>query len=168
MPDGVRPDSPVKLIDGGYNGKRPTYWVVGTSVFAGGTHFGGTSSFRFVEPVGLDYVAEQVLPRETVSRIKLGASIERCPLIVTRHVGAVAWLKLRGIIGDVREHVTPDDIRGRVVVGNLPVALAALCSKYGAIDLPQLQPEDRGRDLTPDEMDAAGATLRWFHVVEVE
>jgi len=167
LPDGVRPDSPVKQIDGGYNGKRPSYWIVGTTVFAEGTFFGNNSRFDFLSDDALDRVAEEILPPGTLSRVRLGGSVGQPPLIVTRHAGAIKWLRLHGVEGDVVSHVTPDDIRGRVVVGNLPVALAALCSKYGAVDLPDLRPEDRGRDLAPEEMDSAGAILRWFMITEL-
>lgn len=89
-------------------------------------------------------------------------------LIVSRHAGAVAWLKQHGITGTVMQHVTPDDITSMIVVGNLPVSMAALCSEYGTIDLPDLTADQRGKDLSPDEMDAAGATLRWFAIEELD
>ena len=61
-------------------------------------------------------------------------------------------------------HATPDQVRGRVVYGVLPLHLAAESAEVWSIDLPGLRPEDRGRDLSPAEMDAAGATLRGYRV----
>jgi len=85
-------------------------------------------------------------------------------LIISRHPGVVAWLAARGITGEVVAHATPDLVRGRDVIGVLPLALAAEAGTVTSIDLPGLQPEQRGRDLTPAEMDSAGAILRRYCV----
>jgi len=97
---------------------------------------------------------------------QLAAAMKREPetVIVSRHAGAVAWLAAQGITGTVIEQATADDVRGKVVVGNLPLDLAAEAHQVGSIDLPGLLREQRGRDLTPAEMNAAGATLRWYVV----
>lgn len=88
-------------------------------------------------------------------------------LIVSRHAGAVEWLRMRGITGPVVTHATPEDVRGRDVVGNLPLALAAEALTVTTIDLPDLPPEQRGKDLSPEEMDAAGACLATYQVARV-
>ena len=86
-------------------------------------------------------------------------------VIVSRHAGAVEWLESRrGITGKVIAHAAPEDVRGKVVIGALPLHLAALAERVGSIDMPQLAAADRGRDLTPEEMDAAGAHLSWYVV----
>jgi len=73
---------------------------------------------------------------------------ERETVIVTRHAGAVAWLAEQGVTGEVIAHVTaPAQITGKVVIGALPLHLAALAAKVGSIDLPNLPAEQRGRDL---------------------
>ena len=86
-------------------------------------------------------------------------------LIITRHAGAVEWLRRRGIEGEVIAHATPDQVRGRICYGVLPLNLAALASEVWAIDMPDLEAADRGRDLTPKEMDAAGAELFCYVVL---
>ena len=86
-------------------------------------------------------------------------------LIITRHAGAVEWLRRRGIEGEVIAHATPDQVRGRICYGVLPLNLAALASEVWAIDMPDLEAADRGRDLTPDEMDSAGAELVCYVVL---
>lgn len=101
---------------------------------------------------------EQVLQDNMVFR-RLDQAI-----IVSRHAGAIEWLRRRGFTGDVLEHVTEDDVRDKVVVGALPLHLAALARRVVSIDMPGLTPDQRGKDLTPDEMDAAGARLRWYAV----
>jgi CRISPR-associated protein Csx16 len=90
-------------------------------------------------------------------------------LIVSRHAGAVEWLKLHGITGEVVGHITdPRQVMGKVVYGILPLHLAALAAKVVVIDLPGLQADQRGKDLTPEEMDAAGAVMSTYRVRRVE
>ena len=88
-------------------------------------------------------------------------------VIVSRHAGAVEWLRRQGIAGTVIEQATADDVAGKVVIGNLPMHLAAEAHQVGSIDLPGLAREQRGRDLTPEEMDVAGACVRWYIVAAV-
>jgi len=86
-------------------------------------------------------------------------------VIVTRHAGAVEWLRLRhGITGRVITHAEATDVADKIVIGVLPLHLAALAARVISIDLPGLRPDQRGKDLTPDEMDEAGATLEIYHV----
>jgi CRISPR-associated protein Csx16 len=86
-------------------------------------------------------------------------------IIVSRHSGAVEWLRRQGITGDVVQHVTDvTQIAGKRVVGALPLHLACHAAAVGSIDMPSLRPEQRGQDLTPAEMDAAGAVIRWYVV----
>lgn len=88
-------------------------------------------------------------------------------VIVTRHAGAVEWLAQRGYTGPVIEQATVEDVRGKAVIGNLPMHLAAEAAIVGNIDIPNLTREQRGQDLTPEEMRAAGAVLRWY-AIEVQ
>lgn len=85
-------------------------------------------------------------------------------LIVTRHAGLVEWLAQRGIMGEVIAHATPEQVGGRHVVGALPMHLAALAASVTVVDLPGLTPDQRGKDLTPAEMDAASASLTRYVV----
>ena len=86
-------------------------------------------------------------------------------VIVTRHSGAVEWLARHGISGQVIAHVSdPAQVAGKAVVGSLPLHLAALADRVGSIDMPGLRADQRGQDLTPEEMDAAGAVINWYEV----
>lgn len=87
-------------------------------------------------------------------------------VIVTRHQGAVEWLKSQGIEGKVISHADADAVRGKVVIGNIPLNLAALAAVVMSIEMPNIKPEDRGRDLTSDEMIAAGAQLRAYVIFD--
>jgi len=93
-------------------------------------------------------------------RVALGADT----VIVTRHTGLVAWLAQHGISGNVVDHATASDVRGKHVIGALPLHLAALAAKVTVVDMPNLPAEKRGQDLTPDEMDSAGAALKSYQV----
>ncbi len=97
--------------------------------------------------------------------IKSGHPIKYGRVIITRHQGLVEWLRLRGIEGEVIAHATEDDIIGKDVIGNLPLHLASAALSVTVVDMPNLSPELRGQDLSPEQMDEAGATLRRYVVV---
>jgi CRISPR-associated protein Csx16 len=88
---------------------------------------------------------------------------------VTRHAGAREWAARRGITVDrMVSHIDPADVApGDVVIGSLPVHLAAeVCERGGrymhlSLDLP---PELRGVELTPSDMDNAGARIEEFFI----
>lgn len=85
-------------------------------------------------------------------------------LIVTRHSGLVEWLRQHGITGRVVEQANAETVRGRRVIGVLPLHLAAEAAEVVVVDMPRLRPEQRGQDLTPAEMDEAGAALTTYVV----
>ncbi|MFP4696161.1 CRISPR-associated protein Csx16 [Thiohalospira sp.] len=88
---------------------------------------------------------------------------------VTRHSGAVEWAQRRGLVVDWQvDHLDPAELdAGDRVIGTLPVHLAAaVCERGGwylhlSLDLP---PELRGRELTADDMETAGARLEAYRV----
>lgn len=76
------------------------------------------------------------------------------PVVVTRHPALVELLRERGMIragARVIEHATEEDVRGRWVIGVLPLRLAALARYVTEIEL-RLTPEDRGRELTIERL----------------
>lgn len=90
-------------------------------------------------------------------------------VIVSRHAGVVAWLTERGITGEVIPHVSkPEQIEGTVLYGNVPFNLAVLAARLLIVELPNLTAEQRGKDLSPTEMDEAGARLVEYRVQIVE
>ncbi|MCC6658160.1 MAG: CRISPR-associated protein Csx16 [Rhodocyclaceae bacterium] len=88
---------------------------------------------------------------------------------VTRHPGAAEWARRQGLQADVllahldTEKVSPGD----TVVGTLPVNLAARVCARGArylhlsLELPGVL---RGRELSADELEAAGAIIEQYHI----
>jgi CRISPR-associated protein Csx16 len=88
---------------------------------------------------------------------------------ITRHPGALDWLEDQAIAVDqVIDHLDPDTVRaGDVVIGSLPVNLAAQVCERGArylhlsLDLPAWA---RGRELSVEEMREYGARVEEFRV----
>lgn len=71
-------------------------------------------------------------------------------LIITRHEALVSYLIEERITGEdtpVISHASPDQIRGKHIIGVLPPALAVYAAKITEVPL-HLTPEDRGQDLT--------------------
>lgn len=64
----------------------------------------------------------------------------------------------------VRAEVTADDVRGKHVVGNLPLHLAVLCASVTVIEFAGAPP--RGAEYTEEDMAAAGARLARYAVVQ--
>jgi CRISPR-associated protein Csx16 len=91
---------------------------------------------------------------------------------VTRHPGAVEWATKNGFAGvDVVNHFDPKVVNvGDKVIGNLPVDLAAVVCRRGGeyhhlvLDLP---PEARGKELSAEDMDAYGAKVQRFDVIDL-
>jgi len=70
-------------------------------------------------------------------------------IVVTRHPALVALLQERGLIEEgvrVIPHATPQDVRGKHVIGILPLSLAALAASVTEIPL-NLSAELRGKEL---------------------
>ena len=88
-------------------------------------------------------------------------------VIVTRHPALVALLRERGIEGRVLTHASPEDVRGRHVVGVLPLHLAALADLV-TVPVMELRPEDRGRELTLEEVRERFRGLETYSVKKVD
>lgn len=94
--------------------------------------------------------------------------------IVSRHVGAVEWIQAAldepGAV--VRSHLNGQSFgRGDTVVGVLPLRWAGLICASGARVLSldaDLLPQQRGRELSPAELDLACARLIEYHVARVD
>lgn len=85
-------------------------------------------------------------------------------LIVTRHPGAVAWLNYRGIYGTQVAHLDLSKVTTPTrIVGVLPIPIVAEALAMGhevlILVLPAIASSERGYELTPAEMDMAGAKL---------
>ena len=65
----------------------------------------------------------------------------------------------------ILESATPDDVRGKVVFGNLPLHLAALAAQVVAVEFAGAAP--RGAEYGIEEMRAAGARLAYYGVISL-
>jgi len=89
-------------------------------------------------------------------------------IIVTRHAAAVEFIRQqRPEFADapVFSEVSAEDVRGKVVAGNLPLHLAAEAETVFAIAF--TGPPPRGREYTLADMRAAGAHLVALKVTKV-
>lgn len=93
---------------------------------------------------------------------------ETAPVITFANESILAWLAEKGVSGDHREYVRPDDILHRHVYGHLPYWLASYADAVSEVTLPKLDRDDRARfnrgELTVQEMDAAGAYIATYRV----
>lgn len=88
---------------------------------------------------------------------------------VSRHPGAVDWAQRHGLRVDAWVmHLDPQKVgAGDTVIGSLPLHLAAAVCARGArflhltLDIPA---EWRGRELSADDLETAGARLEEFGV----
>ncbi len=89
-------------------------------------------------------------------------------IIVSRHPAAVEFIRttLTATAGaPVKEQVGPDDVRGKIVVGNLPLHLAALAAQVVVVEFTGAPP--RGQEYGIAEMRAAGARLARYTVAAI-
>ena len=95
----------------------------------------------------------------------------RIAWFVSRHPGAIEWAKRQGLAIDRWvEHLDPATVNaGDIVIGTLPVNLAADVCKRGARYLHlslKLPTEWRGRELTMHQLLNCSAELKAFHIEE--
>lgn len=90
--------------------------------------------------------------------------------LVSRHLGAVAWIREQGIAIDRHvEHLDVEQVQaGDCVIGTLPIQLAAaVCARganYWHLSV-QLPFELRGQELDSDTLTRLGARLEAFTVL---
>lgn len=93
--------------------------------------------------------------------------------IITRHPAVVPWLKKIGFDGEVIPHLREEDIQtGETYVGVLPVPLIKKIldaeGEFILISLPDVALGQRGQELTPKDMIAAGACLHRISMIGME
>ncbi|WP_048151080.1 CRISPR-associated protein Csx16 [Methanolacinia paynteri] len=85
-------------------------------------------------------------------------------IIVTRHPGAVEWLRSKGYTGNTLPHIAEQDIRkGYIYIGVLPIPMVKKIldtgSRFILLVLPDIAFSQRGQEMSPEEMTGAGACL---------
>jgi|LSQX01.3.fsa_nt_gb putative CRISPR-associated protein (TIGR02620 family) len=87
-------------------------------------------------------------------------------VVVTRHAGLVSYLENEGFIprfSRVMAHATPEDIRGRHVIGVLPLHLAAEAASVTEVPL-SLPAELRGVELSEAQVRKFAGAPRTYRV----
>lgn len=90
--------------------------------------------------------------------------------IVTRHPGALEWLaRHHPELGnaEIISHASAGDLEDSIVIGVLPVNLAALCPEYWHMSM-NVPPEYRGKELSADEMETFGCKIERYVIRKVE
>lgn len=92
-------------------------------------------------------------------------------IIVTRHPGAVAWLFAKGFRGEIVTHLEPETIGpGNTYIGVLPIPMIQRIidagSRFFLLVMPEVTLAQRDREMSPEEMDEAGAKL--LEVMRIE
>lgn len=90
-------------------------------------------------------------------------------IIVTRHPALIEYLEEMKIIdGNERviTHATEDDVRGKDVIGVLPLSLASLANSVTEVTL-NLTPEMRGRELTLEEVRSVAGDVTTYTVIKL-
>lgn len=75
-------------------------------------------------------------------------------IVVTRHSALIEFLRERGLVGDdvrVIAQASPEDVRGKHVIGVLPLHLAALADRVTVVDI-ATPPELRGVELSLQQL----------------
>lgn len=94
--------------------------------------------------------------------------------LVSRHPGALAWMRGQLVCGPFKEHQHLDEgfrvAPGDWVCGVLPLAWVVRLHAQGAVpwvlDV-QVPRHLRGQELEPAQLDALGATLVQYHAAEL-
>ncbi len=100
------------------------------------------------------------------SRLLVSASKKEKTMIylVTRHAGAIEWLRAKGYDGVAEPHLEKHQITGgNLYIGVLPIPMVKEIldagSRFFLLVLPDIASAQRGQEMTPEETDRAGAGL---------
>lgn len=90
-------------------------------------------------------------------------------ILITRHPDVIKLLKELKVIDSettIIDHATAEDIKGKEVIGILPIDLAAHCSKVHSI-IWNIPIEARGRDWTYEETKRYYSGIKTYIVREI-
>jgi putative CRISPR-associated protein (TIGR02620 family) len=105
----------------------------------------------------------------------IGEIIMTKNIIVSRHGGAISWLKDHGIEGEVHPAWKNENAsllnKGDLVVGNLPLTMISKIldtgATFGLLNLPEVPLDKRGQELTPQELSQFGANVMKITSIEI-
>lgn len=91
-------------------------------------------------------------------------------IIVSRHKGAVYWIKKhypKFSKFDHLNHVNEDDIKGNIVIGTLPINLAVLAKEYWHLSM-KIPVEMRGKEFTIEDMENFNCKIEKYTIKKME
>jgi hypothetical protein len=89
-------------------------------------------------------------------------------IIVSNRMGIINWLGKLGYRGEVISYVThPDQVRGKIVIGVVPPWFVCYAEKYAIPNIPGLNTE-QNRDITVEQIEAAGGKLDWYFTRKID
>ena len=90
--------------------------------------------------------------------------------IVTRHKGAVAWIKKHyGIFSNfiVIPHISKEQIKGNIIIGTLPIDLAVLAGEYWHLSM-KIPLEMSGKEFTVEDMEEFGCQIVKYKIEKAD
>ena len=90
--------------------------------------------------------------------------------IVTRHKGAVEWIREHYPIFNrfvVIPHITEEQVKGSIIIGTLPVNLAVLAKEYWHLSM-MIPMEMRGKELTLEDMEEFGCQIVKYKIEKAD
>jgi len=90
-------------------------------------------------------------------------------VIITRHPGALKWLRKHHPEYKEVEHIVhakPEDIEGNIVIGMLPIHMAVLAKEYWNLSL-NIPAEMRGKELTVSDMEKYNCKIEQYKITKV-
>lgn len=91
-------------------------------------------------------------------------------IVITRHPALVRWLLDNMVIDESTEvfaHATPELVKGKDVIGVLPMRLAALTGRFREVTL-EIPAEWRGKELTLEQFKQCNPCLTEYHVERID
>ena len=91
-------------------------------------------------------------------------------VVVTRHKALVKYLEDKGLVDKdaiVIEHASADDVKGKEVIGVLPMGLAALAESVTVVDM-DVPADKRGKELGLEDIYLYVTGIRKYKVEMIE
>lgn len=135
----------------------------------GSRHYIGDLIFAVYTPGKQDIIVE--LPEVVADMVASDVAVAQT-VIISRHSGAVEWLKSKGYYGTVVDHFDGNVECGATYIGVLPIPLVSKIVEEGGnfllLSLPKIAFSERGQELSPEEMTVAGATVHKIITIKLK
>lgn len=72
------------------------------------------------------------------------------------------WLYNKGWHGEPLKFILPEQASGSILIGVVPYHIAALAKAVGILYMPGIRPDQKGKLMSPDELDSSKAEIQWY------